>query len=216
MSPTPNKLPITHQQRVEMDRELDLNYDSNLQRLQKRWEEHNRRNQEVGGAVFVHFLDEHFRKHCNPSPYHTSIRRDGAWIFEILNSNNERVCLDHLRMRERTFKLLRRELEKKGLCHSRHVTNQEALAIFLYTINNGARNRQVGDTFQRSERTISHHFHRVLDAIVLMYDEWVIQPKSHRAVDCRIATDSKYTPYFDNCVGALDRGARINVCHQWR
>ncbi|KAJ7081525.1 hypothetical protein C8R44DRAFT_527075, partial [Mycena epipterygia] len=52
-----------------------------------------------------------------------------------------------------------------GLTHSKHVTLEEQVAIFLYTCVTGLSIRHVGERFQRSNETISKYFRRVLIAV---------------------------------------------------
>jgi hypothetical protein len=47
-------------------------------------------------------------------------------------------------------------------------------------------------------------FHEVLTALLILYKLNCILPPLNNPISPRIAQDSKYTPYFDDCLGALD------------
>jgi hypothetical protein len=54
------------------------------------------------------------------------------------------------------------------------------------------------------------HFHEVLDAFMVMYPHFVTLPSIDTPLASRILNDTKYFPYFDNCLGALD-GTHIPI-----
>src|ERR1700722_10685278 len=47
-------------------------------------------------------------------------------------------------------------------------------------------------------------FHEVLDAILQLYTSVVTLPTIDTPPSSRITDNPKYTPYFDDCIGALD------------
>jgi hypothetical protein len=47
-------------------------------------------------------------------------------------------------------------------------------------------------------------FHEVLDTLLILYSSIVILPASDTPLSPRIADNLKYTPYFNDCIGALD------------
>jgi hypothetical protein len=47
-------------------------------------------------------------------------------------------------------------------------------------------------------------FHEVIDALLLLYKSNVKLPSSDISVSTRISDNSKYSPYFNDCLGALD------------
>jgi len=47
-------------------------------------------------------------------------------------------------------------------------------------------------------------FHEVFDALLILYKSNVNLPLQDEPIASRIIDDSKYTPYFDDCLGALD------------
>jgi hypothetical protein len=53
-------------------------------------------------------------------------------------------------------------------------------------------------------------FHEVLIALLILYKSNCILPPLDNPISLRIAQDSKYTPYFDDCLGAID-GTHIGM-----
>lgn len=53
-------------------------------------------------------------------------------------------------------------------------------------------------------------FHKVLDALMVMYPHFITLPSIDTPLASRILDDIKYFPYFDNCLGALD-GTHIPI-----
>lgn len=85
-----------------------------------------------------------------------------------------------------------------------HFSVHQKLAIFLQTVGKGDSNRDVQETFQRSGATISLVFHEVLAAVLILNQKIATTPNSSELLDPRIANDTKYFPYFENCLEALD------------
>ena len=73
--------------------------------------------------------------------------------------------------------------------------------MFLYIVSVGASNRLTQEHYSRSGDTVSYCFHQVLDALNILHEHIV---RLDRPQDKRIAGDSKYAPYFGDCIGALD------------
>lgn len=76
--------------------------------------------------------------------------------------------------------------------------------MFLYIVGEGASNRAVQEIFQYSEGTVSHIFHEVLSFLLHLHTEIINLPTKDDAIHPRIAEDSKYFPYFQDCLGELD------------
>jgi len=91
---------------------------------------------------------------AEPIPYHTSILSGEGWILELLNGHPEWICTE-LGIHKHVFKMLVDELQCHQFNHSKHVTLQEQLGIFLYTAVTGLSIRHIGEHFQQSNSTIS-------------------------------------------------------------
>ena len=53
-------------------------------------------------------------------------------------------------------------------------------------------------------------FHKVLDSLLILYPSFVTLPNIDTPLSSRIADNPKYTPYFDDCLRALD-GTHIAI-----
>jgi hypothetical protein len=89
-----------------------------------------------------------------PIPYHTSILTGAGWVSELLSGHPERICTE-LGVHRHVFDILINELQSEGYTHSKHVTIEEQLSIFLYACVTGLTIRHIGERFQRSNETIS-------------------------------------------------------------
>ncbi|XP_026429150.1 protein ALP1-like [Papaver somniferum] len=99
--------------------------------------------------------------------------------------------------------------ERELLRDRRWVTIEEQLAIFLLTIGHNEDNRILQERFQHSGETISRYFNEVLRAIMELSNE-LIKPPSFSEAPAEILNNSKYFPWFKDCIGAID-GTHIKV-----
>ena len=104
--------------------------------------------------VFQEFLLATER--AKPIPYHTSILSGEGWVKELCNGHPERIQTE-LTVHKHVFTKLLEELVEHGHTHSKHVTLQEQLAIFLYACVTGLSIRHLGERFQCSNSTISKY-----------------------------------------------------------
>lgn len=106
--------------------------------------------------------------------------------------------------REVFLKLVEALRQKCGLSHSRHLTAQEQVAIFLRIAKTGLGNREHQERFQRSGDTISIYFHRILDMLIsqAFYGSYVKLPLNE--VPLEIQNNLHYFPFFKDCRGAVD------------
>lgn len=108
-----------------------------------------------------------------------------------------------IRIDRATFEALLDRLIGYGLEPERTLTAAEKLMHFLYIVGQGSGYRAVATLFKRPLGTISDSFHISLAAILSMYPEVVKEP-DYTATPHRIAKNSKFFPFFKDCVGALD------------
>jgi hypothetical protein len=87
------------------------------------------------------------------TPYHTSILSGEAWVQELLTGHKMRIR-NELGVYRQTFSTLVQTLQDIGIRSSRHVTIEEQVAIFLYTVVTGLSSTHVGECFQRAPSTI--------------------------------------------------------------
>lgn len=77
------------------------------------------------------------------------------------------TCIEQLRMDRRCFMTLCHIVRTiGGLGHSKHVTLEEKMALFLYVLAHDLKVRKLKFNFFRSGETISRHFNDVLKAVL--------------------------------------------------
>nr|KYP59498.1 Putative nuclease HARBI1 [Cajanus cajan] len=86
---------------------------------------------------------------------------------------------------------------------------EEQVAKFLHIVGHNVKNRYVSFFFHRSGQTVSRHFHNVLNAIIMFEGELLVQP-SRVDVQPYIQNNSRFYPYFKDCLGAID-GTHVRV-----
>ncbi|XP_028204632.1 putative nuclease HARBI1 isoform X2 [Glycine soja] len=119
-------------------------------------------------------------------------------------------CRDIIRMGPEAFMLLCHKLRGTGYVKDTiRSTVEEQVAKFLHIIGHNVKNRTVSFFFRRSGETVSRHFHNVLRAIISLEDEFLVQP-SGRDVPPQILNNSRFYPFFKDCIGAID-GTHIRV-----
>ncbi|KAJ9543744.1 hypothetical protein OSB04_023451 [Centaurea solstitialis] len=149
----------------------------------------------------------------------TSTQTGYAWMKESLSGHPIR-CVNAFRMSADLFMQLCEELQQKhGLMSSSKISVQEKVGIFLYTLALGVSNRDVSERFQRSGETISRAFHDVLESICGRSKGFMglacdyIKPKdpTFQCIPPHIENDSRYMPYFKDCIGCID-STHIDAC----
>lgn len=108
-----------------------------------------------------------------------------------------------MRVNRRTFEALLARLMVYRLESERTLTAAERLMHFLYIVGQGSGFRAVKSQFRRPLGTISDSFYYVMAALLSLYKE-VVQEPDYEAIPTRISSNSKFFPYFQDCVGALD------------
>ncbi|KAI3715589.1 hypothetical protein L6452_22575 [Arctium lappa] len=130
---------------------------------------------------------------------------------EMLSSlSSSGKCREIIRMSETAFKILCQKLKNEGgLRPTRRMSVEEQVARFLHIVGNDLRNRFVSWFYRRSGSTTSRHFHRVLNAIISLEDQYLIQPNGDR-VPKEIQEQRRFYPFFKDCIGAID-GTHVRV-----
>lgn len=146
-------------------------------------------------ALVTLALAEHYRRHYERTPCRTSILRGHDYVIEVLNGHDGR-CEESFRMETHVFIAFCEALkEHGGLKHSRYLTVQEQVCIFLLAIGHNIRNRVIQERFQHSGETISKYFNRVLKAVCRL-GKIIIQPPSFDEIPPQIMHNPKYWPFF--------------------
>uniref|UniRef100_A0A803N437 Myb/SANT-like domain-containing protein n=1 Tax=Chenopodium quinoa TaxID=63459 RepID=A0A803N437_CHEQI len=103
-------------------------------------------------------------------------------------------------------------VDGKYLKDTRRDSVEEQVAKSLYILGHNARNCSLSAFFMRSGETMSRHFHRFLNAIIKMEDQFLKQPNGSEEVSPEVRGDSRFVPYFKDCISALvGTHIRVNV-----
>ncbi|KAI8002511.1 Protein ALP1-like [Camellia lanceoleosa] len=116
------------------------------------------------------------------------------------------TCIEQLHMDSRCFMTLCHMVRTiGGLGHSKHVTLEEKMALFLYVLAHDLKVRKLKFNFFRSGETVSRHFNDVLKAVLRLQGHLLRTPNPIT----QACTDPRWN-CFQNCLGALD-GTYIKV-----
>lgn len=85
-----------------------------------------------------------------------------------------------------------------------HFFVYQKLAIFLQIVGKEDCNQDLQKTFQHSGPTISLVFYEMLNVILILHQKTIILPTISEPLDSRIVDNTKYFPYFKDCLGVLD------------
>nr|DAD43516.1 TPA_asm: hypothetical protein HUJ06_001746 [Nelumbo nucifera] len=132
------------------------------------------------------------------------VRSLGKGVFLNTVFSSESSCLSQIRMRKPCFDSLCHLLvTHSGLRPTINMSIEEQVAMILHTIGHNERNNVIHATFGRSQETVSQYFHKVLCVVLRLYLLMVIQPTGEQ-VPPEIRKDSRFMPYFKDCIGAID------------
>ncbi|XP_062104403.1 uncharacterized protein LOC133815601 [Humulus lupulus] len=112
-------------------------------------------------------------------------------------------------LRTSDISLCRRLVEMEVIEHDRVISVEEVVVMFLWIVTHNQRVRTVAERYQHSVETVCHQFGRVLDALCYLGNE-VIRPLHFNTVQVEIQNNSKYFPWFKDCIGAID-GTHVSV-----
>lgn len=139
----------------------------------------------------------------DPVPQHTSVRTGAMYFKELMETNNVRRFQNVGRMDRPCFQRLLHLLKSEGgLKETRGLCCGEKLMIFIHALV-GSSVRQLAETWQHSYSTISSVIHAVSKSMISLKDKLFIKP-SDTVIPDRIRESGKYSPYFNECIGALD------------
>ncbi|KAI7992183.1 Protein ALP1-like [Camellia lanceoleosa] len=117
------------------------------------------------------------------------------------------TCIEQLRMDRRCFMTLCHMVcTIDGLGHSKHVTLEEKMALFLYVLAHDLKVRKLKFNFFRFGETVSRHFNDVLKVVLRLQGHLLRTPNPIT----QACTDPRWN-CCQNCLGALD-GTYIKVC----
>lgn len=76
--------------------------------------------------------------------------------------------------------------------------------MFLQIVGEGSGNRAIQERFQHSGDTVSHVFHEVLVALMILHQKNRLITQFRYTTSRSNCQKLQIFPYFENCIGALD------------
>lgn len=119
-------------------------------------------------------------------------------LLERLTRLSDTDCREQLRMGVDAFGRLCQLLRETGRLHDNlRSTVEEQVARFLQILSHNWKNRVVKFYFMRSGETVSRHFHKVLEALISLEDQFLKQPDGCE-IPLEIKRNDRFWPYFKN------------------
>ena len=169
------------------------------------WASYEERTQDLLILCLIEIINRYVQSTYNKTPCRISNLSGNAYVEALVNQQHPRRIQEIFRMPLYTFVELQIYLaENTELRSSKAIGIAEKLAMFIETIGRGTTNRGIQERFQHSGATVSRCFHEVLNALLILHTKYVQLPVAPYQVGNRIAGDAKYSPYFGDCLGALD------------
>lgn len=131
------------------------------------------------------------------------------YLQDKFNTGNLARFRNVTRMDEPTFESLLFSLERQGeFKNSKYLSTGEKLLMFILVLV-GNSNRGICERWQHSGSTTSLVVHEVAAVMLRCHDHFLFPAKVDDPVPPQILNSYKYTPYFNDCIGALDGGFPI-------
>lgn len=147
--------------------------------------------------------------YSNKAPRRVAPESGHDWVMRTLA--NRTACYNMFRMHRPVFERLHSVLvESYELKSTNNMDSMECLGLFLWIVGAPQSVRQAQDRFVRSLKTVHSKFKAVLTALLKLAQD-IIRPKDplFTTVHKKLLSP-QYTPYLDNCIGAID-GTHIQV-----
>lgn len=145
-----------------------------------------------------------------PIPQHDSVLTGRLYYREIMKSRSHNRFSNVVRMDKETFLLLKDFLcHHGGLQRSPSINIGQKVMIFIHVLI-GHTNRQTAERWQHSGSTISLIIHEVSESFRKCSHLLLVCPKENDPVQQAIAQDPTFSPFFANCIGAID-GVHISA-----
>ena len=161
-------------------------------------------------VAYLALSDSRKRKRVNLPSQELRLHRQAVreeMLQDLSTHNNSRKII---RMSVDAFKLLCQKLQNEcGLRQTQRMSVEEQVARFLHIVGNDFRTRFVSWLYRRSVSATSRHFHRVLNAIICLEEQYIKQPTGD-IVQKEIQEKPRFYPYFKDCIGAID-GTHVRV-----
>lgn len=135
---------------------------------------------------------------------HDSILTGQLYYQELLGTNNTARFRNVTRMDRSTFDALLALLESRGgFRNSKYMSTGEKLLMFILVLV-GNSNRAICERWQHSGSTTSLVVHEVAGIILRCKHHFLFPVRLNDPVPRQISNSNKYSPYFNDCIGALD------------
>lgn len=144
-----------------------------------------------------------YRARRQPRPQHNSVLTGDLYYKEILATENVNRFRQVARMDRETFNLLKEQLIDGGLTDSMYICSGQKLMILLHVLR-GHTNRETAERWQHSGATISDIVHEVSHCLDNIKHRIYKPALAGDPTPTQIANNGKFTPYFNDCIGALD------------
>lgn len=153
-------------------------------------------------AVFILFAPD-LLSSVDPIPMHNSALTGAMYYAELMSSESEVLFKSFARMDRQTFLGLVQFLEEYGgLQNSLQLCSGEKFFILLFALT-GYTIAGIAGRWQHSVSTISDVVHEVAHCFMHVKHILIRRPNPDIIPD-RINNNPKFTPVFDNSIGALD------------
>ena len=144
------------------------------------------------------------RQRAVPVVQQYSIMTGNLYFREVLATNNVHRFSNVARMDIATFNYLLGYLREAGdLKNSMYICAGEKLMILIYVLR-GHTNRETMERWQHSGSTISSIVDETVSCLLRCRGGIYRPPRDGDPIPVQIANHRQFSPYFDNCIGALD------------
>jgi hypothetical protein len=165
-----------------------------------------------GGTLAGTVSAQYYHANFDKNPQHTSKLAGTQWMDELLDGHASRIK-DNLGISQAGFIYLEDLLIRKScLRNTKNMGTTEQLGIFLYAVVTDLSMRKLAERFQRSTETIQRVYHKVMNCFLYkeIYKSVIQSATSSTPLPVHLETNSKFYPWFKDCVGAID-GTHIPV-----
>ncbi|PLW26558.1 hypothetical protein PCANC_27116 [Puccinia coronata f. sp. avenae] len=136
------------------------------------------------------------------------------WMDELIQNPNPASFYKKMGMTVPTFMKLQALLEEHSfLYNSQHVSSTKKLGTLLYMLITGMSNCKLQQQFQQSASTILGIINQLVKDIAShkkLIQTFIHLPDENTKTPEEIKENPKFSPYFDDCIGAVD-GSHIPV-----
>ena len=149
-----------------------------------------------------------FLTHTEKIKRHSSVLYGKNKVRELLDGHLMN-CLTAFRMEPYIFRWLASYLRAEGLIEDTTLKVEEKLSFFLYMLSHNASFQDMQVMFQHSNSTFHEYIKEFFNIIPILATRF-LRPRYIDEPHPKIATNDRFFPYFQNCIGAID-GSHVPV-----